>query len=280
MKFVRMAKLLWKKFVKTLVALLAKEHIVFTQPAMLDEEGQLEVIDTVCSCDKPYNCAEFVVACDGKCGGWYHPNCVGLIRCGDFLIAVDETTGMETTRFNLSKPFVCPKCNSNGERTTYGQAVFKTPSRSNSTTGRSKFSSSSSSSSSSSGAAVPPRSAEQERDDELKSGKKRTGGGCDITGRGGGRAREDLEDEDEVVRAKVLKRKKRNRREEEDDEDYSEEDKDDDGSSDDDYVAPRKQRDRGPAKKKKKSSPSKKTSPSSPARRLGRRQRHLTEWFA
>ena len=57
---------------------------------------------------------------------------MGLIRCGDFLIAVDETTGMETTRFDLSKPFICPMCNSGGASTTYGQAVFKTPSRSNS----------------------------------------------------------------------------------------------------------------------------------------------------
>tara|TARA_B100000795_G_scaffold157599_1_gene118295 strand:- start:305 stop:1165 length:861 start_codon:yes stop_codon:yes gene_type:complete len=66
MKFVRMAKLMWKKFVKTLKLFMIQENIVFTQPAMLDDEDQLEVIDTVCSCDKPYNCAEFVVACDGK----------------------------------------------------------------------------------------------------------------------------------------------------------------------------------------------------------------------
>ena len=39
-KFVRMAKLMWRKFVKTLTMLMRQEHIVFTQPAMLEEEGK------------------------------------------------------------------------------------------------------------------------------------------------------------------------------------------------------------------------------------------------
>jgi hypothetical protein len=65
---------------------------------------------------------------------------------------------METTRFNLNKPFMCPMCSSDGSRTTYGQAVFKTPSRSNSTIGSSK---------------IVLRSAEQERDEQNAASRER-----------------------------------------------------------------------------------------------------------
>ena len=129
-KFVRLGKLMWKKFVKVFKMLLLQERIVFTQPTMLNDEDILETVDTVCTCQMPYNSCNFVVACDGECGGWYHPGCVGLIRCGDFLISVDEETGMEARRFDLSKSFICPMCESgNPKHTTFGKIASKTPSR-------------------------------------------------------------------------------------------------------------------------------------------------------
>ena len=129
-KFVRLAKLLWNKFVKVFKGHMVQEGIVFTQPSMLSNEDILESVDTVCTCQMPYNSCNFVVACDGECGGWYHPGCIGLIRCGDFLISVDVDTGMESRRFDLSKPFKCPMCESgNPEHTTFGKIASKTPSR-------------------------------------------------------------------------------------------------------------------------------------------------------
>ena len=54
-KFVRMAKLMWRKFVKTLTLLMRQEHIVFTQPAMLDEEGKtLTVLEYWSTCTHTY----------------------------------------------------------------------------------------------------------------------------------------------------------------------------------------------------------------------------------
>ena len=76
-KYVRLAKLLWRKFVKVFNSLIHDEGIVFTQPSMLDNEDILESVDTVCTCQMPYNSCNFVVACDGGCEGWYHPGCIG-----------------------------------------------------------------------------------------------------------------------------------------------------------------------------------------------------------
>ena len=129
-KYVRLAKLLWKKFVKVFESLMMQEEIVFTKPSLLNNDDILENVDTVCTCCVPYNSSHFVVACDGSCGGWYHPSCIGLIRCGDYLIAVDENTGLETRRFDLSKSFTCPMCTtSNPEYTSFGKIALKTPIR-------------------------------------------------------------------------------------------------------------------------------------------------------
>ena len=202
----------------------------------------------------------------GECGGWYHPNCVGLIRCGDFLIAVDETTGMETTRFNLSKPFVCPMCSSNGARTTYGEAVFKTPSRSNSGIGRKQSSgvvvnnkgnkNSKSNNNKSSkrykkgetGTIVPPRSAEQERDEETKRKKGGTNSLNKIS-TSSSSISSNSNSSSHTNRNSVDVSKKRKRKQDEDEDDDEDDDEDEDEKTKDDI-------------------------------RIGKRQRHLTEWFS
>lgn len=129
-KIVVLAKQMWRRCVRQAMQLCETNGLVFSRASILDDH--LDDVETVCSCHAPYNPTKFVVACDGVCGKWYHPECIGLVRCGDFLVAVDKDTGMERKRFNLSQQFLCPHCSSGGKMSTYGEMLSKSPTRSSS----------------------------------------------------------------------------------------------------------------------------------------------------